>query len=204
MVLLIFVEFEWIWILATLQLALFSVFTLVIIAGAYIRRVHTVIKKKLATCRVKLAFSCFSESLCVCDCPCSERKRLKLSTPQSLYWGVGYIGVRWLWGHNVKGWMRDVFLHVDTTAQHSSSRLCLVVRPCGRLKLSTPQSLTEIRYISVRPCNRHIRLTALCPELPRWAGTRKVKPIWILLKQATVSGSGISWPYASLHLVPDR
>ena len=26
-----------------------------------------------------------------------------------------------------------------------------------------------------------------------WAGTRKVKPIWILLKQETVSGNGISW-----------
>ena len=37
------------------------------------------------------------------------------------------------------------------------------------------------------------RLTALCPGLPGWAGTRKVKPIWILLKQETVSGSGISW-----------
>jgi len=31
----------------------------------------------------------------------------------------------------------------------------------------------------------HTRLTALCPGLPGWAGTRKVKPIWI--------GSGISW-----------
>jgi len=30
------------------------------------------------------------------------------------------------------------------------------------------------------------------PGLPRWAGTRKVKPTWILLKQETVSGSGIS------------
>ena len=29
--------------------------------------------------------------------------------------------------------------------------------------------------------------------IPGWAGTRKVKPIWILLKQETVSGSGISW-----------
>ena len=37
------------------------------------------------------------------------------------------------------------------------------------------------------------RLTALFPGIPRWAGTRKVKPIWILLKQETVSGSGISW-----------
>jgi len=39
----------------------------------------------------------------------------------------------------------------------------------------------------------HTRLTALFLGLPRWASTRKVKPIWILLKQETVSGSGISW-----------
>jgi len=39
----------------------------------------------------------------------------------------------------------------------------------------------------------HTHLTALGPALPGWAGTRKVKPIWILLKQETVSGSGISW-----------
>jgi len=31
------------------------------------------------------------------------------------------------------------------------------------------------------------------PGLPRWAGTRKVKPVWILLKQETLSGIGISW-----------
>ena len=29
----------------------------------------------------------------------------------------------------------------------------------------------------------HTRLTALCPGLPGWAGSRKVKPIWILLRQ---------------------
>ena len=39
----------------------------------------------------------------------------------------------------------------------------------------------------------YTRLTALCLGLPRWASTRKVKPIWILQKQETVSGSGISW-----------
>ena len=39
----------------------------------------------------------------------------------------------------------------------------------------------------------HTRLTALCPGLPRWAGTTKVKPIWILLEQETVSGTGIGW-----------
>ena len=37
------------------------------------------------------------------------------------------------------------------------------------------------------------RLTALFPGIPGWARTRKVKPMWILLKQETVSGSGISW-----------
>ena len=39
----------------------------------------------------------------------------------------------------------------------------------------------------------HTRLTTHFQGLPRWAGTRKIKPIWILLKQETVSGSGISW-----------
>ena len=39
----------------------------------------------------------------------------------------------------------------------------------------------------------HTLFTALCPGLPGRADTRKVKPIWILLKQETVSGSGISW-----------
>ena len=41
--------------------------------------------------------------------------------------------------------------------------------------------------------NTHTRLMALFLGLPGWAGTRKVKPIWILLKQEKVSGSGISW-----------
>ena len=39
----------------------------------------------------------------------------------------------------------------------------------------------------------HTRLTALFPGLPRWASTGKVKRISILVKQETVSGSGISW-----------
>jgi len=39
----------------------------------------------------------------------------------------------------------------------------------------------------------HTLLTTLCPGLPGSASTRKVKPIWILLKQETLSSSGISW-----------
>ena len=48
-------------------------------------------------------------------------------------------------------------------------------------------------YYKTNTCNTHTRSTALCPGLSGWAGTRKVKPIWILLKQETVSGSGITW-----------
>ena len=39
----------------------------------------------------------------------------------------------------------------------------------------------------------HTRLMALCLGLLGSASTRKVKPIWILVKQETVSGSGIGW-----------
>jgi len=35
----------------------------------------------------------------------------------------------------------------------------------------------------------HTHLTALSRGLPGWTSTRKVKPIWILLKQETLSGS---------------
>jgi len=39
----------------------------------------------------------------------------------------------------------------------------------------------------------HTHLTALFRGLPSWADTRKVKPIWNLLKQEKVCGSRISW-----------
>ena len=47
----------------------------------------------------------------------------------------------------------------------------------------------------------HTHLTALFLGLPGWAGTRKVKPIWILPKQETVSGSGISWAICTYTLL---
>jgi len=52
---------------------------------------------------------------------------------------------------------------------------------------------TLLLHTANRKHYHHTRLTALFPGLPGWAGTRKGKPIWILLKQETVSGSGISW-----------
>ena len=55
------------------------------------------------------------------------------------------------------------------------------------------QIYTHAYVYNVHDTHTHTRLTALFPGLSGWAGTRKVKPIWILLKQETVSGSGISW-----------
>ena len=54
-------------------------------------------------------------------------------------------------------------------------------------------SLATFERGRMRRFSTHTHLMALFPGLPRWASTRKVKPIWILLKQETVSGSGISW-----------
>ena len=76
----------------------------------------------------------------------------------------------------------------------------LYMRAIGRFRLYLiPYHIAYIRsFRSCQACVRahtytHTRLAALFPGLPRSAGTRKVKPIWILLKQETVSGSGISW-----------
>jgi len=64
-----------------------------------------------------------------------------------------------------------------------------------RISWVSMQQITgsAMRLFSRRHTHTHTRLTAHCPRLPGWAGTRKEKPIWILLKQETVSGSGISW-----------
>ena len=67
------------------------------------------------------------------------------------------------------------------------------------LRVHTPLSRRGDRPVTTptishsRQYHHHTCLTALFPGLPGWAGTRKVKPIWILPKQETVSGSDISW-----------
>ena len=86
-----------------------------------------------------------------------------------------------------------------------SSRFWLNIRTCFLCCFDATMAYrtTALSAVPTTPITRtvhthtrthtHTRLTALCPGLPAWAGTRKVKPIWILLKQETVSGSGISW-----------
>jgi len=73
----------------------------------------------------------------------------------------------------------------------------------GKMVAVRHQSCSQWHYLhhvhTICTCNAsnnthtHTHLTALCLGLPGSAGTRKVKPIWIVLKQETVSGSSISW-----------
>jgi len=70
-------------------------------------------------------------------------------------------------------WPDPVVIH---TIQHNNQQS--IQTPCLRNTHAHAHAHTHT----------HTRLTALCPGIPGWAGTRKVKPIWILLKQQTVSG----------------
>ena len=54
-------------------------------------------------------------------------------------------------------------------------------------------NIKDIKKRAIKLIHTHTRLTALFPGLPGWAGTRKITPTWIFVKQETVSGSGISW-----------
>ena len=66
------------------------------------------------------------------------------------------------------------------------------------------QTRTLLIQNTTSVAHTHTRLTALCPGLPRWAGTRKVnqsgfyrsKRQWVVVASAG--------PYASLHIAPDR
>ena len=61
------------------------------------------------------------------------------------------------------------------------------------VKFVDTERLRSSSAIYKHTTHTHTRLTALSPGPPRWAGTRKAKPIWIILKQETVSGNSISW-----------
>jgi len=88
--------------------------------------------------------------------------------------------------------------------QHNSDKYCWCYFCASTQPIGVAGSIMFLGCLSIC-AHTHTRLMALCPGLPGWASTGKVKPIWILLKQETVSGSGISWAiHASLHLAPDK
>ena len=80
--------------------------------------------------------------------------------------------------------------------QHWCCHLLTVWEPLVMMNVKSHKDLVSNCFISIVFTNLHThthnRLTALCQGLPGWAGTRKVKPVWIFLKQETVSINGIS------------
>jgi len=118
------------------------------------------------------------------------------------------ISVIWSYVHMLTHWL-PLFLHLLTDCWWRT-RFCACIWGNGlEFRIGEPSALlnsnTCLYLLSMLPASSmpvhahtHTRLTALCPGLPGWAGgTRKVKPIWILLKQETVSGNGISWTVKS-------
>jgi len=64
--------------------------------------------------------------------------------------------------------------------------------------------VTQPTLMPVVHTHTHTRLRALFLGLPRWAGTRKVKPIWFYWSKrqwVAVASAGL---YAGLHLAPNR
>ena len=77
-------------------------------------------------------------------------------------------------------------VETDVLVERVESQFCqpmIAPRAMHKEQLVQESELTPMTHT-------HTRLTALCRGLPRLAGTRKVKTIWILLKQETVSASG--------------
>ena len=68
-------------------------------------------------------------------------------------------------------------------------------------------------FLSARHTHTHTQSfycsSGICPGLPRWAGTRKVKirkvkPIWIYWSKRQWVAVASAGPYTSLHLIPDN
>jgi len=97
---------------------------------------------------------------------------------KNIFWRTNKTGMssKWWRKDNCNNQCRQVDVHRDSSTWSASA----------------PRRLVPIVHF-IHTHTPHTHLTALFPGLPRCAGTRTVKTIWILLEQETVSGSGISW-----------
>ena len=64
---------------------------------------------------------------------------------------------------------------------------------------SVPRNWKKLCY-----AHTHTRLTALCPGLPGWAGTRKVNQSWFYWSKRQWVAVASAGPYANLHIAPDK
>ena len=133
---------------------------------------------------------CVSSSVCLCVCP-------GRTVDERLYGSDRSYTQADTEGDDGRQASSDGRLQRDASLARrpQNGRQCQIIasalKLCLKLKLVFRNSYRLSK--SVQNLSWRWTHTALCPGLPGWAGTRKVKPIWILLKQETVSGSGISW-----------
>ena len=133
-------------------------------------------------------------TVCDDDCACANNGDKTTNTPAKLE--VNRKPVR---EYLCLGVYMHAYMHTQPDGQSknimpivSSMQTCIIHRSYITLYLLSKHT-NQQQDDSNTHTHTNTRLTALCPGPPRWAGTRKEKPIWILLKQETVSGSGIHW-----------
>jgi len=94
-----------------------------------------------------------------------------------------------------EGFCSSRFLLMATITLGLRRRCSMVLSapsPCFR-KITKQKYLWQCGYTHTHTHTHTHLFNGPFPGLPRRASTIKVKPIWILLKQKIVSGSGISW-----------
>ena len=97
----------------------------------------------------------------------------------------------------------DCLIDCPADATASQTLTSLASFKC-RLLIPTWYWLTQV-ILEKRPLNGCSSGNySLCPGLPRWAGTRKVKPTWFYWSKRQWVAVASAGPYASLHLDPDR
>ena len=99
--------------------------------------------------------------------------------------------ISYQWHRDVHGLLYLLYLQIyDYQQKHRQNQMLNLALYISNN--SNNESFSQCDNIHTHNVTQN-HLMALCLGLPGWAGTRKVKPIRILLKQETVSGSGISW-----------
>ena len=93
---------------------------------------------------------------------------------------------KWCYTHKgvMAGCSSPFLMPLSTQIALSNKTKLKKIKKCECLHL---HSIMYVALLLLQPFN------ASFPGLPGWAGTRKVKAIWILLVLETKSGSGISW-----------
>jgi len=90
-------------------------------------------------------------------------------------------------------WCRLTWVVPDKIQEGRKNGCVCVCVWCDDMEYENPKHHKTLCTSDNNNNDNNTHLMALCLGLPGWAGTRKVKLIWILLNQETVNGSDISW-----------